>query len=199
MKETEIKTALILVDVQSDFCPEGKLAVTDGHHVVEPLNNAVRYAREHGWLIVTGRDWHPAITTHFAKDGGVWPEHCVQETIGAEFHTDLDIDGAIVVSKGTRPDEDGYSEFDGHTEDGKTLEELLKTCGKTRVLVGGLATDYCVKATALDAARLGFETYVLLDAIKAVNLQPDDEAKAVAEMVRGGVKFTQTIYLEMLG
>ena len=182
------KAALILVDVQNDFCPGGSLAVADGDKVVAPLNRMVEFALRNNWLIVASRDWHPAETRHFNTGGGLWPPHCVQGTEGAKFHKDLKLEQVVIVSKGMNPEDDGgYSAFDGVTDIGMSLSELLRVAGVEEVYVGGLATDYCVKATALSAVRAGFKTHFLADGSRAVNIAPDDGAKAVDEMVRSGV------------
>lgn len=191
----EKKTAVVIVDAVNSFFPGGELPVTDGDKIVEPLNFAIKHGLEREWLLLATNEDHPADTLHFQK----WPVHGVHGTKGAQFHPDLLAQHLTVFYKGRSREDDGYSGFEGRNENGELLEDFLRRYSITRVLIGGLATDYCVKATAIDAARAGFETYVLLDAVGAVNVHPDDEAKAVAEMVRGGVKFTQTIYLEMLG
>ncbi|HSL32552.1 MAG TPA: isochorismatase family protein [Candidatus Limnocylindrales bacterium] len=163
-------TALIVVDVQNDFAdPAGSLSVAGGADIVPTVNREISGAGNAGALVVYTQDWHPESTPHFAKDGGIWPVHCVGGTWGAELHPDLTVDGPRV-RKGENG-EDGYSGFsmrDPRTGDTipTSLEALLRDRGIERVVVCGLATDYCVKATALDAARLGFETYLLLDAIR---------------------------------
>lgn len=186
------KKILLMVDVQNDFCPGGALAVNNGNKVVEPLNKMVKYAKENNWLIVASRDWHPAITRHFKNHGGIWPTHCVQNTDGAKFHPELHVSEAMVVSKATQPNEDGYSAFDGKIEDGRTLAAFLRANKIEEVYVGGLATDYCVKASALDSTKNGFKTYLLIDTCKAVNLQPDDGDKAIDEMEKARVLVTTT-------
>lgn len=191
------RKALLMVDVQNDFCPGGALAVPNGDSVVEPLNQMVNYALQNGWLIIASRDWHPAVTKHFKPYGGIWPVHCVQGTNGAEFHPDLCVDQAVIISKATQPDEDGYSPFDGYTEGGvffggQTLEAYLRANKVTDLYVGGLATDYCVKAAALDAAKRGFKTHLLVDACRAVNLKLDDGDNAILEMTNAGVILTTT-------
>lgn len=188
------RQALIIVDVQNDFCPGGLLAVANGDEVVAPLNRLIAYARTHGWLIVASRDWHPQHTVHFTqdrKDEAGWPVHCVRETAGAEFHPDLDLnDDTIIITKGTDPtDEGGYSAFDGTSPDGRSLGEIMRGEGITAVYVGGLATDHCVKATALDAIT-DRNTYLLLDAVQAVDLNDDDGGRAVEDMQAAGVVLT---------
>lgn len=178
------KSALIIVDVQNDFCPGGALAVTDGDQVVPVLNNyAVRFA-EAGAPVVATRDWHPADHLSFTAQGGIWPVHCVQHTDGADFHTDLKLPGvATIVSKAQTPDSEAYSGFQG-TE----LAAHLRRLGVDTVYVGGLATDYCVKSTVLDALANGFETYFLADASKGVEVNPGDVAAAEQAMLDAGAK-----------
>ena len=184
-------TALIVVDVQNDFAdPDGSLYVDDGETTIPFINEQIAMATESGSIIVYTRDWHPESTPHFAKDGGIWPVHCVGETWGSEFHPDLIVSGGEV-KKGTSG-EDGYSGFtvrdpETASESSTGLEALLRDSGTTDVAVLGLATDYCVKDTALDAVRLGFPTTLLADGIRAVNLSPGDGARAIAEMAVAGV------------
>ena len=185
-------TALIVVDVQNDFAdPEGSLYVTGGEETVPFINAHVAAAQGAGALVVRTQDWHPESTPHFEKDGGIWPVHCVHDTWGAEFHPDLVADGPVV-QVGVEG-EDGYSGFTGRNlETGEEiptgLEQLLRDWGVTGVAVLGLATDYCVLDTAVDAAGLGFETTLLADGTKPVNIEPGDGARAIAEMVACGVK-----------
>lgn len=186
-----MQKALILVDVQMDFCPNGSLAVADGDKVVQPLNKLSAYARQHGWTIVASRDWHPPVTKHFKEFGGIWPIHCVAESNGAAFHKDLDITNAIIISKGTG-ERDDYSAFDGRTDSGVPLGMYLNGKAVNEVYVGGLATDYCVKETVLAACRMRFRTFFLKDASRAVNLNPDDEAKAIDEMIQLGAHVVTT-------
>jgi nicotinamidase/pyrazinamidase len=175
--------ALIVVDVQNDFCPGGALAVERGDEVVAPLNRLMEEFLERGEPVYKSRDWHPARTKHFADYGGTWPVHCVRGTPGAEFHEDLLDDPRVrVVSKGLG-DEDSYSAFDG-----TTLAEELRREGVREVWVGGLATDYCVKNTVLDALREGFRVRALSDAMRAVNLKPDDGRRAIEEMRAAGAE-----------
>lgn len=187
-----MKKVLLIVDVQNDFCPGGALAVPRGDEVVEPLNKMIDYAEKNGWLVVASRDWHPPVTKHFKIYGGIWPVHCVLNTEGARFHPRLKLSNAVVVSKAMKPDEDGYSAFDGRTDSGWKLTAFLGVYGGSEIYVGGLATDYCVKASALDAVKNGFKTYLLTDACRAVNLNPDDGQKAIDEMVAAGVVLIST-------
>jgi nicotinamidase/pyrazinamidase len=183
LEEQSGRRALIVVDVQNDFCPGGSLAVERGDEVVAPLNRIIAEFLKRGEPVYKSRDWHPAQTRHFAAYGGTWPVHCVQNTRGAEFHRDLLDDPRIqIISKGMG-DEDQYSAFDG-----TKLAELLREKGVTEVYVGGLATDYCVKNTVLDALREGFKVKALDKAMRAVNLQPGDDARAVEEMRRAGAE-----------
>jgi nicotinamidase/pyrazinamidase len=184
-------TALIVVDVQNDFAdPAGSLSVPGGSEIVPVVNDEVRRATAGGGTLVYTQDWHPESTPHFAKDGGAWPVHCVAGTWGAELHPALEVAGRIV-RKGSNG-EDGYSGFTmrdpaSGEERPTELEGLLRSAEVTRVVVCGLATDYCVSATALDARRIGFETTVLQDAIAAVDLQPGDGARALDKMVEAGI------------
>jgi nicotinamidase/pyrazinamidase len=178
------KKALIVVDVQNDFCPGGSLAVHKGDEVVAPLNILMSEFLTRGEPVFKTRDWHPAKTKHFTLYGGTWPVHCVQGTHGAEFHERLANDPRVtVVSKGMDESTDGYSGFDG-----TNLAQALRNEGVGEVWVGGLATDYCVKHTVLDALREGFEVKALADAMRAVNVNADDGAKALAEMRSAGAE-----------
>ena len=180
---TTLKQALIVVDVQNDFCAGGTLAVPHGDEVVEPLNRQIDNFLERGAPVYKTRDWHLPTTKHFATYGGMWPLHCVQNTKGAEFHPALRDDPRItVVSKGLG-DSDGYSAFD---ETG--LASQLHQQGVEEVVVGGLATDYCVKHTVLDALKHGFKVKALENAMRAVELQPGDGDRAIAEMQAAGAK-----------
>lgn len=177
------KRALIVVDVQNDFCPGGALAVPHGDEVVAPLNKLISEFLERGEPVFKSRDWHPAQTKHFAVYGGTWPVHCVQNTRGAEFHSELSDDPRIeVVSKGLG-DEDDYSAFDG-----TNLAEDLRALGIEEVWVGGIATDYCVKNTVLDARRAGFKVKALADAMRPVELKPGDGQRAIEEMQAAGAE-----------
>ena len=183
-------TALVIVDVQNDFAdPEGNLYVPGGEHVVPLINAEIARARESGAFVVYTRDWHPERTPHFAKDGGVWPVHCVMDTWGAEFHPDLLIDGPEI-TKGSNG-EDGYSGFsmrDPETDEvtSTELSTLLADRDINRLVVAGLATDYCVKATALDGLSRGFAVELLARAMRAVDLEPGDGQKAIDEVEAAG-------------
>jgi nicotinamidase/pyrazinamidase len=178
-----MRSALLVVDVQYDFCTGGALAVRDSDHVVAAMRRYVASAVDHDVPVYASRDWHPAVTSHFAKYGGTWPVHCVQHTHGADFHADLHLsDAAIVVTKGTDADRPGYSAFDGRTPDGRSLIDDLRSRGVSRLYVGGLATDYCVRQSALDALDAGLEVTLLGDAIAGVDLNPGDAARALTEL-----------------
>jgi nicotinamidase/pyrazinamidase len=185
-------TALVVVDVQNDFAdPRGSLAVAGAEGILPAIEREIAAARDAGSLVVYTQDWHPADTPHFAKDGGIWPVHCVHETWGADFDPRLTHDGPVV-RKGTNG-EDGYSGFSMRDPvSGETtpteLIDLLRQRPIERVVVVGLATDYCVRATALDARVLGFGTAVVRDAVAAVDLAPGDGANALAELAAVGVE-----------
>jgi nicotinamidase/pyrazinamidase len=192
--EYDERAALVVVDVQNDFAdPKGSLYVRGGEEVVPIVNAEVERALGRGALIVYTQDWHPESTPHFQKDGGVWPVHCVGDTWGSEFLPSLKVaERAELLRKGTGG-EDGYSVFsvrDPTTgeETATKLERMLRNRRIERVVIAGLATDYCVKETALDARRLGFATTVLGDAIRAVELEEGDGARAVTAMRDAGAE-----------
>jgi nicotinamidase/pyrazinamidase len=185
-------TALIVVDLQNDFAdPAGSLSVTGAAEIIPRINDAIAAAIDAGSTVVFTQDWHPAVTPHFAKDGGIWPVHCVADTWGAEIHPAVTVpDDAPRIRKGTNG-EDGYSGFTmrdpvtGATTPTE-LDPLLRERGVSRVVVCGLATDYCVNATAIDALNLGYETFFLEDAVAAVDLQPGDGERATDAMLDAG-------------
>ena len=188
------KDALIVVDVQNDFCPGGALAVERADEIIPVLNRYIARFAAAGLPILVTRDWHPRKTSHFKTYGGVWPVHCVQDTSGAEFHRDLKLSpDMIVVSKGSAADEDSYSAFQAKDGAGVPLVDLLRRLDVARIFVGGLATDYCVKYTALDGLRAGYTVVVLTDAIRGVNLQPDDSESALTEMRAAGAMSLSTV------
>jgi nicotinamidase/pyrazinamidase len=186
----DAKTALLVVDVQNDFAdPKGSLYVKEGENVVPVINREIERAQAAGALVVYTQDWHPEVTPHFQKYGGVWPVHCVRGSWGAAFAADLRVEGEVV-RKATGA-EDGYSGFSvADIETGRRqpteLEGLLRSHGIERVVIIGLATDYCVKETALDALRRGFATTVLQEGIRAVNLKESDGARALEEIRHAG-------------
>jgi nicotinamidase/pyrazinamidase len=181
------RQALIVVDVQNDFCPGGTLAVPHGDRVVEPLNKLIDEFLERGDPVYKSRDWHPRTTRHFAAYGGTWPVHCVQNTKGAQFHPALRDDPRIkLISKGLG-EADGYSAFD-ETELGAELHKA----GVQELIVGGLATDYCVKNTVLDALGQGFKVKAVKNAMRPVELQPGDGERAIEEMRAAGAEIIFT-------
>lgn len=178
--------ALIVVDVQNDFCPGGSLAVPGGDEVAATLTGVAARFHAGGGRVYATQDWHPAGHSSFVESGGPWPPHCVQGSEGAEFHPGLRLpDGTAVVRKGSDPGVDAYSGFLD-----SDLEQQLRGARIRRVFVGGLATDYCVLNTVLDACRLGFETYLLTDAIGAVDVSPGDGERAISRMTRAGAHAT---------
>ncbi len=191
-------TALIVVDVQNDFAdPDGSLHVPGGAAIVAPINREIALAHRHDSIVVATQDWHPERTPHFASDGGRWPVHCIGGTWGAELHPALELpNDAPRVRKGANG-EDGYSGFtmkdpgSGSTTPTE-LEGLLRASSVRRVVIVGLATDHCVKATALDAVALGFETVILVDAIAAVEQQPGDGQRALDELRTTGVELVES-------
>lgn len=178
------ETALIVVDVQNCFIPGGALPTAGGDQVVPPLNAYIHAVVQAGGKVFASRDWHPGNHISFQSRGGPWPPHCVQDSKDAEFHPDLRLPADTrILSKGYDPDKEAYSAFDG-----TGLADILREAGVKRVLVGGLATDYCVLNTVLDALKQGFETWLLVDAIRAVDVRPGDGERAIQEMTRAGAK-----------
>ena len=194
------KTALLVVDVQNDFAdPQGSLAVAGGERIVAPIGQEITDAIAAGSFVVLTQDWHPADTPHFAKDGGIWPVHCVGGTWGARLHPELPVPEPVdgnpaFLRKGT-DGRDGYSAFSvRHPSTGESapteLETMLRERGIERVVIVGLATDYCVLQTALDARRLGFDAEVVTDLIAAVDREAGDGARALDAIARAGAELT---------
>jgi nicotinamidase-related amidase len=187
MKEEKILTlkkndALLIVDLQNDFLPGGSLAVPGGDQVVKVFNGYIKKFIARGLPVFASRDWHPPNHSSFKDQGGPWPPHCIVGTIGALFADDLDINGeTIIISKGNEVADDSYSMFEKTDLDGR-----LRSMGIDRLLIGGLATDYCVLNTVIDAVKLGYKVLLLEDAIRAVNVDPEDGKKAFEEMVSIG-------------
>jgi nicotinamidase/pyrazinamidase len=180
--------ALIVVDVQNDFLPGGALGVPRGDEVIAPLNRCLAEFARRDLAIFATRDWHPREHCSFRPQGGPWPPHCIAATAGAQFPDALRLPPqAQLVSKATRPEADAYSGFEG-----TNLAEQLRALKCTRVFIGGLATDYCVRATALDALAAGFEAVVLQDAVRAVDVQPGDGERALQEMAARGAQILAT-------
>ncbi len=175
--------ALIVVDVQNDFCPGGALPVPGGDHVVPVLNRWAEAAGRAGAAVFASRDWHPEEHCSFELQGGPWPPHCIQESEGARFHPQLKLPGGVViVSKGSDPKREAYSVFEG-----TDLSTRLRAARRRRLWIGGLALDYCVRATALDARREGFEVHLIESATRAVNVEPGDAERALEQMRQAGV------------
>ncbi|RSN67487.1 nicotinamidase [Candidatus Korarchaeum cryptofilum] len=174
------RSALLIVDVQRDFMPGGPLPVPDGDSVVKPLNDLIGRFESRGLPVILTRDWHPRDHISFKERGGPWPPHCVAGTEGAEFHKDLRIPrDSIIISKATERDKEAYSGFEG-----TDLDDVLRKRGVRRLFVGGVATEYCVRATVMDALSSGYEVLVVEEAIKGIS--PEDEERAKEEMVRKG-------------
>jgi nicotinamidase/pyrazinamidase len=183
------RSALLVVDVQKDFCPGGALPAPDGDRVVPPLNQYLDDAAERGWRVYASRDWHPPVTGHFKAYGGEWPPHCIQDTAGAAFHDSLRLPPtSTVISKGQSPGSPGYSAFEGLTPEGGPLLADLRAHQIEHLYVGGLATDHCVKQSVLDARRHGFAVTVLGRAIAGIDVQPGDSARALEEMRAAGAE-----------
>lgn len=188
-----MSAALLIVDVQNDFCPDGALAVPDGDRVVEPLSSIAECFAAAGLPVLASRDWHPKATRHFREFGGTWPPHCIRNTYGAAFHPALRLpEGTLIISKGSENDADAYSAFDGRSTDGSLLADILRALHVNHLYIGGLATDYCVCASALDARKAGLAVTVLSDAIAGVEVIDGDSEKAMDEMRRAGVTFCST-------
>ncbi len=184
MVELKAQDALIVVDVQNDFLPGGRLAVTDGDAVVPVLNAYIRLFTARGLPVYATRDWHPQKHCSFVEQGGPWPPHCIAGSAGAAFSADLQLPAeARIISKATREDRDAYSGFEG-----TDLAEQCRTAGVTRLFIGGLATDYCVLNTVLDALGEGFEVCLLSDAIRAVDVNPGDGDRAIKTMQERGTR-----------
>ncbi|BCX82225.1 nicotinamidase/pyrazinamidase [Methylomarinovum caldicuralii] len=185
MIELQDHDALLIVDVQKDFLPGGALPVPEGDEVVPVLNRYIERFTRRGLPVFATRDWHPPNHCSFRDQGGPWPPHCVAGTKGAEFADGLRLpEDTVIVSKATGPEREAYSGFEG-----TDLAARLKDLGIRRLFVGGLATDYCVLNTVRDAIRHGFEVFLLTDAVRAVNVHPEDERKALEEMRRLGARF----------
>ena len=186
-------TALLVVDVQFDFCPGGALAVPDGDLLIPTLNQAIRNAEQCGVEIFASRDWHPAESNHFDTYGGTWPVHCVAGTKGAEFHQKLRLPANThIISKGLDRNSDGYSVFEGRLAGNVPFEDALRHYGVTQLVVGGIATDYCVRCSVLDALRLGVRVTLLADAIVAVETNPGDGQRALEEMRNAGAGLSRS-------
>lgn len=182
MKAT--RRALLVVDVQRDFCPGGVLAINDGNKVVPKLNKVIGAFYRASLPIFFTRDWHPPNHVSFKAQGGTWPPHCVKGTPGADFHPRLKVpSGAFIVNKGTETSSEAYSAFQG-----TDLKKRLKELGVGEIILGGLATDYCVKESTLDALAAGLKVEILKDCIKGVDLYALDSELAIQEVVTRGAR-----------
>ncbi|GAB7026606.1 nicotinamidase [Geotalea toluenoxydans] len=196
--KNETKPALLIVDVQNDFCPGGMLAVAEGDRIIPALNGYCELFLNKNLPIFFSRDWHPQETSHFEAFGGAWPVHCIMESKGAEFHPALKVpEVATIISKGMDPSRDDYSAFDGVDDSGTPFPELLRRLDVNTIFIGGLATDYCIKESALAALRQGFSVTLLEDAVRGVDLKPGDSAKAMAEMKTTGAKSTNLSTIDL--
>jgi nicotinamidase/pyrazinamidase len=185
----KLKEALLVVDVQNDFCSGGTLAVPAAEEIIPILNKCIRVFSEKHSPIFAARDWHPNKSRHFKKYGGRWPSHCVQDTKGAQFHPDLKLPvETIIISKGMHPAKDSYSAFQAMDSEGRPFFSLLMEEGIKHLFIGGLATDYCVKCSVLDAVKFGFKISVFIDAVKGVDLTPGDSERALGEMKLCGAR-----------
>lgn len=179
--------ALLVTDMQVDFCPGGSLAVAEGDAIIPAINHYIELFRQKGLPVYATRDWHPAETSHFSQFGGKWPPHCVQGTPGAGFHPALQLpDDVIIVSKGTDPQRDDYSPFQAIVADGRTFADHLKAVGANHLYFCGVATDFCIRWSALDALRAGFKVTVLRDAVKGIDLIAGDSERALEEIRQAG-------------
>ena len=187
------RPGLLVVDLQNDFCPGGSLAVPKGDEIVPRVNRTIELFEHRHLPVLATRDWHPAITKHFKEFGGAWPPHCIQGTKGARYHPDLRLPKDVtILSKGMDPEQDSYSAFQSFSEQGRDLESVIRDLGIDEIFLCGLATDYCVRATALDAKRRGMRVRVLGDAIRGVDVKPGDSEAALREMQDAGVPFVES-------
>ena len=183
------KKAFIIVDVQNDFCPGGALGVPAGHKIIPAINKYIKIFSKEGFPVFATRDWHPVKSRHFKDFGGVWPVHCIQNTRGAAFHPDLKLpEKATLLYKGMDPDKDCYSAFCAEDASGSGLFDWLKRLDVKELYIAGLATDYCVKFTAVEALKYGFKVKILVDAIQGVDLKPDDSQQAIKKITKMGAK-----------
>jgi nicotinamidase/pyrazinamidase len=197
MKRMNERSALLVVDVQIDFCPGGSLAVPGGDAAVPVINRYIELFRARGIPVIASRDWHPPVTRHFRKFGGLWPPHCVQGSRGAQFHPGLNLpDDVIVVSKGMDPERDDYSALQAELEGGTPLKGHLAATGVENLYVCGLATDYCVRETSLDALAAGLSVTVLQDACRGVDLAKGDSDRALKEIAERGGKMADLAAIE---
>lgn len=182
------RAALLVVDVQKDFCAGGALEVPKADRVVSPLNRYIAEAVDHRMPVYASRDWHPSVSSHFKEYGGPWPPHCVQGTAGAQFHPDVRLPPAVtVITKGDDFASSGYSDFEGHTPQGTPFLADLRARSISHLYVGGIATEYCIRHTVMDALAAGLRVTVLQDAI--AGLDAEDSERALTAMLEGGAEF----------
>jgi nicotinamidase/pyrazinamidase len=180
--QPDSRAALVVTDIQNDFCPGGSLAVPSGDAIIPLVNQYIELFRSQGSTIVATRDWHPASHCSFHEHGGPWPPHCIQGTWGGQFHPALRLPaGCLIISKATDPNREAYSSFEE-----TSLAERLRDVGATTMFITGFATDYCVKHTTLDACRLGFRAVVLRDAVRGIDATPGDSDRALKTMQEAG-------------
>jgi len=193
----KFKKALVIVDVQNDFCPGGALGVPEGDKIVPVINKYIKIFSKKKLPIFATRDWHPVRTKHFKDFGGIWPVHCIQNARGAAFHPKLKLPKeAIFLYKGMDPEKDSYSSFHAEDISGMKFLNILKRLGIKEIYIAGLATDYCIKYSAIDALKNGFKVNVLMDAIKGVNLKPKDSENAIKKIVKMGAKKITLSYFQ---
>jgi nicotinamidase/pyrazinamidase len=183
------KKALLIVDIQNDFCPGGALGIPEGDKIIPNINKYLKVFAKKKLPILATRDWHPVRTRHFKDFGGIWPAHCIQNTRGAAFHPALKLPAQVIMLyKGMDPQQDSYSAFHAEDASGTSLLKILKMLGIREIYIAGLATDYCIKYSTLDALKNGFKVKVLSDAVKGVDLKPQDSEKSLKEIVKKGAK-----------
>jgi nicotinamidase/pyrazinamidase len=187
----ENNSALLIVDVQKDFCPGGALGVAGGDEIIPIINRYIELFRNNGRPIIASRDWHPSVSRHFREFGGIWPVHCVQDSDGARFHPGLLLPPeCLVFSKGTNPLLDDYSALQARNEAEKPMSQYLDELGLHFLYICGLATDYCVSQSVMNGLRQGFSIFVLADAVRGVDMEQGDSERALAEMVAAGAILT---------
>ncbi len=184
-----LNKVLLIVDMQIDFCPGGALPVPGGDEIIPMIHKYIEIFRERSYSVFASRDWHQERTEHFKSEGGRWPKHCIRGTYGAGFHPALELpDDISVISKGTGNSGDGYSVFSGKGIDGRSFNEMLQEKDTDELYIAGLATEFCVKETALDAQREGYAVFLLKDATRGID--PEQTEKAVEEMVDNNIHIT---------
>ncbi len=181
------KKALLIVDIQNDFCPGGALGIPEGDKIIPTINKYIKIFAKKKLPILVTRDWHPVKTGHFKDFGGIWPAHCIQNTPGAAFHPALKLPAEVtLLYKGMDPLQDSYSAFHAEDTSGRGLLKILRTLGIEELYIAGLATDYCIKYSTLGALKNGFKVKVLSDAVRGVDLKSKDSEKALKEIIKKG-------------